>query len=378
MMRDQSQSGLVRARVFGSMTRRGFVAGSGAVSVLVLGGVPLHSARAATTVTFVGWQGYDTPLAEYAKQNDIVIDATYIGDSNQIISKLTSGAVGTVDLVTPNAPYVPLLVKLDTLASFDESKLPNLAKVLPLFADNASVRSEGKLYAVPYVWGAVPMMYDPAAIPEAPQSWRDLLKPEYTDKVAMLDNLNNIQLAAKVVTDAEVPTRLTQDQLAQAVDFLIDVKKQSRVIATSYGDMADAMARGEVVITFNGWEVMVNMAAKKGKTIAYTYPQEGTFGWCDCYCIVKDAPNLEVAHALANEAISVPVQLKAGQNELLGIVNTDAITELSPEAKALYPYDTIDEFSKRVGIYPAAPLEPEGDIATFDDWKKEYLRFKNA
>ena len=69
------------------------------------------------------------------------------------------------------------------------------------------------------------------------------------------------------------------------------MKKQSRIIAASYGDMADAMARGEIVITFNGWEVMVNMAEKKGKKIAYTYPKEGTFGWCDSYCIVKDAPN---------------------------------------------------------------------------------------
>ena len=122
----------------------------------------------------------------------------------------------------------------------------------------------------------------------------DVLKPEYDGKVAMLDNLNNIQLAASVVTDAKVPTRLTPEQLAKAVDFLIEVKRQTRVIATSYGDMADAMARGEVAITFNGWEVMVNMARKKGKEIAYTYPQEGTFGWCDCYCIVEDAPNNDV------------------------------------------------------------------------------------
>ena len=36
----------------------------------------------------------------------------------------------------------------------------------------------------------------------------------------MLDNLINILLAAKVVTDAAVPTRLTKDQLKAAVDFL--------------------------------------------------------------------------------------------------------------------------------------------------------------
>ena len=85
-----------------------------------------------------------------------------------------------------------------------------------------------------------------------------------------------------------------------------------------------------------------------------------------------------MAHALANEAISVPVQVKAGENELLGIVNTDAIAELPAEVKAFYPYDDIEGFSKKVGFYPVAPLEPEAGIASFDDWKKEYLRFKNA
>jgi spermidine/putrescine-binding protein len=377
-MRDLLEHGLLRVRTLGTLSRRGFMAGAGAALGTAFSGLPIGKASAATSVTFVGWQGYDTPLADYAKAHDIVVDATYIGDSNQIISKLTSGGVGSVDIVTPNAIYVPLLVKLNTLSPIDETKLTNLGKVLPFFLNNPAVRIDGKLYAVPYVWGGVPMMYDPAAIPTAPESWKDLLKPEYAGKVAMLDNLNNILLAAKVVTDAEIPTRLTKEQLKQAVDFLLEVKKQSRVIAASYGDMADAMARGEVIITFNGWEVMVNMAAKKNKKIAYTYPKEGTFGWCDSYCIVRDAPNLDISHALANEAISEAVQVKAGVNELLGIVNTDAIAKLPAETKALYPYDHIDEFSQRVGFYPVAPLEPEGDVATFDEWKQEYLRFKNA
>jgi hypothetical protein len=48
------------------------------------------------------------------------------------------------------------------------------------------------------------------------------------------------------------------------------------------------------------------------------------------------------------------------------------------EARALYPYDDLEGFSKKVGFFPVAPLKAEGDIASFDDWKKEYLRFKNA
>src|SRR4051794_23507844 len=131
-----SDSGLLQVRLFGSLTRRGFVAGTGALAAgYAVDSGAVRPAQAATTVTFVGWQGYDTPIGDYAKAHDVVIDATYIGDSNQIISKLTSGGVGSVDIVTPNATYVPLLVKLDTLAPIDEKKLANLGKVLPFFLD---------------------------------------------------------------------------------------------------------------------------------------------------------------------------------------------------------------------------------------------------
>jgi len=375
-MRDMTGTGLLRFRSFGTISRRGFIAGSGAAIGMGLVGGSIGPALASTTVTFVGWQGYDVPLADYAKAHDIVIDPTYIGDSNQIISKLNSGGVGTVDIVTPNATYVPVLVKLNTLSPIDESKIPNLSKVMPFFLNNPAVRIDGKLYAVPYCWGGVPLTYDPSVITTPPDSWKDILKPEYAGKIAIIDNLNNIQLAARVVTDAKIPTRLTADQLKASVDFLISVKKQARIVAATYGDMADAMARGEVVITFNGSEEMVNMGKKKGKKIAYVYPKEGTFGWCDCFCIVRDAPNMDIAHSLANEAIGVPAQLKAGAND--AIVNTEAIAQLPPEIKAIFPYDHIEDFSKRAGFYPVPPFKPEGDIVSFDQWKQEYLRFKNA
>jgi spermidine/putrescine-binding protein len=280
--------------------------------------------------------------------------------------------------VTPYMGYVPLLVASGLLQPFDESKLPNLDRVHPVFKNNPNIRIDGKLYAAPFVWGGVPMMYDPAVVTTKPTSWYDVLKPEYKGKVGMTESLNNILLASVIVNKTPTPSQITTDQLKAAVDFLIQVKANSRLVAASYGELADAMARGEVVITFNGWEVMKKMAADKGKVIEYTYPKEGTFGWLDNYCIVKDAPNVAVAHELANAALSVPVQLTAGNVSLLGIVNLDAIAKLEPAKRAIYPYDDIEGFGKTAGFYPIEPLKPDGVHATFADWNKEYVRFKNA
>jgi spermidine/putrescine transport system substrate-binding protein len=373
-----SKSGVVRLRSFGRVSRRGFMQGAAALGGLAAAGLAPPRARAATSVKFVGFQEYDTALSEYMKAHDITMDSTYIGGSTEILAKLSAGGVGSIDIVTPYMGYVPLLVASDLLDPIDESLVPNLAHVHPVFKNNPNIRIDGKLYAAPFVWGGVPMMYDPAVIPTAPTSWYDVLKPEYKGKVGMTQSLNNILLASVIVNKTDTPSQITKEQLKAAVDFLIQVKANSRLVAASYGELADVMARGEVVITFNGWEVMKKMAADKGKKIEYTYPKEGTFGWLDNYCIVKNAPNRAVAHELANAALSLPVQLKAGNEDLLGIVNLEAIAKLDPAKRAIYPYDDIEGFGKRAGFYPIEPLKPDGKHATFEDWNKEYVRFKNA
>ena len=376
----EGKNGLIRLRSFGHVSRRGFLQGAAGLGALTaVASLPGRRAEAATSVRFVGFQEYDTALGDYMKAHDITMDSTYIGGSTEILAKLSAGGVGSIDLVTPYMGYVPLLVASGLLQPIDESKVPNLDRVHPVFRNNPNIRIDGKLYEAPFVWGGVPMMYDPAVVKTKPDSWYDVLKPEYKGKVGMTESLNNILLASVIVNKGvEIPSMITREQLAKAVDFLIQVKANSRLVAASYGELADAMARGEVVITFNGWEVMKKMAADKGKVIEYTYPKEGTFGWLDNYCIVKDAPNVAVAHELANAALSVPVQLTAGNVSLLGIVNLDAIAKLEPAKRAIYPYDDIEGFGKTAGFYRIEPLKPDGLHATFDDWNKEYVRFKNS
>ena len=128
------------------------------------------------------------------------------------------------------------------------------------------------------------MMYDPAVYPTPPEAWIDLLKPEYTGKVGMMDDpLGNMMLGARIATDAKLPTLLTPEQLDKVIELLIAMKKQSRAVTVSWGDLADALARGDVSVTYNGWETVQKFAADKGKKIAYTYPKEGTYAWLDNY-----------------------------------------------------------------------------------------------
>ena len=373
-------TGLIRVRSIGTTTRRGFNIGVAALAGAAVTGVAPRPARAATSVTFLGWQGYDEPLVYdgFAKKEDVNLATTYIGNNDEIITKLTSGGVGQIDIVTPYMGYVPLLVAADLIQPIDESKVPNLSQVMPIFRNDKNINVDGKLYSVPFTWGSGPMMYDPALFSTPPASWHDLLKPELKGKVGMMDDpLGNMMLAA-IITGAPDATRLTRDQLTAAIDFLIKVKRQSRVVAVSWGDMADALSRGDITITYSGWETIKKFCADKGKKIDYTYPKEGTFAWLDNYCLAKDAPNTDLDYALCNRIISVPAQVHLAENAIQAIVNRQAIDQLKPDIRQIYAYDDIENFGRKAKFYTFPPIKPEGDLTTYQDWLQEYERFKTA
>ena len=372
---------LIRVRSYGMMNRRQFGAGLSALGAMAGTGLAGSAASAEVEITFLGWQGYDAPLLvdDWVGKNGIKLATTYIGNNDEIITKLTSGGLGQIDIVTPYMGYIPLLAKTGLIDPVDTSLVPNLDKVLPLFRNDSNVNVDGVLYSVPFTWGSAPMMYDPATYPTAPSSWKDLLKPEFTGKVGMMDDpLGNLMLAAVVGTDAEFATLLTADQLKAAVDFLIAIKKQSRLVAVSWGDLADALSRGDITVTYSGWETIKKFCADKGKTIEYTYPNEGTFAWLDNYCIAKDAPHKAEAHLVANEIISVPAQKNLAETAIQAIVNSDAIAALDPAIKALYPYDDIENFGKKAKFFAFPPSESDGKHTTYTEWLAEYDRFKTA
>ena len=375
-------NGLIRTRSFGAMSRRDLMKGAAAMGTLAATGLGSRSAAAATNVSMFGWQDYDAGLrvGDFLSKNDIDVTFTGIGNNDEIISRLAAGGAGQIDIVTPYMGYIPFLAASELIEPIDESLVPNLAKVPEVFRNDSNVIVNGTRYSVPFTWGSAPMAYDPAVIPNAPESWNDIFKPEYKGKVGMADDpIGNQMLAAILATDAEVPTMLTADQLEQATQFLIKIKKDAaRQLAVSWGELANALSRSEVVITFSGGEFLKKFAADAGKTIEFTYPKEGTFAWLDSYCIAKGAPNREAAHKCANQALDVDGQVAFGEKTFQAIVIPEAIEKLQPATKALYPYDNLGEFEKKAKFFPMPPLEPDGKHASYADWQAAYQKFKAA
>ena len=364
-----------------ALTRRRLLAGMGAAGAVVIAGAP-RRALAATTMTWMGWQGYETPIlsGSFIKDNDIDFQPTFIASNEEIITKLQAGGIGRTDLITMYFGYLPLMYEGGLLEPIDSSKLPQFADLIPQFTSQPAIHAGDKLLDVPWNWGSLPLMYDPAAVSGVPESWLDILKPEYKGKVAMVDDpLGNLLIWGTVVTGKPMGTILTKAEMAEVIDKLIDIKKNhARAWFASYGDMADAFARNEVVVSAIGWEAVAVWAKAKGKVIKYTIPKEGTGMFMDCLCIPKESPHLDLTYKMISHIISPDPQKVFATEQSAGITNLKTVPNLPPELAAAYNYADIDGFMKKARLQPVPPTQEQNGIATYDDFLNEYQRLQKA
>lgn len=375
-------SGLLALAQQSSLSRRSLMAGIAALGGAAALGLPGRPAYAATTMTWMGWQGYETPIkaGTFLKDNDIDFQPTFIASNEEIISKLQAGGIGKTDIITMYFGYLPLMADGGLLEPVDPTKIAQFGDLIPQFTGNDAIRKDGQLYGVPWNWGSLPLMYDPAAVPEAPESWMDLMKPEFTKKVAMVDDpLGNLLIWGTVVTGKPMGTLLTRDEMKKVIDTLIEIKtKQARAFFASYGDMADAFARNEVTASAIGWEAVAVWAKAKGKEIKYTIPKEGTGMFMDCLCIPKDSPHVDLTYKMINHIVSPEPQKIFATEQSAGITNLKTVPMLPPELAQSYNYADLDGFMKKARLQPVPPTEYDGTIATYDDFLAEYARLQKA
>jgi spermidine/putrescine transport system substrate-binding protein len=338
----------------------------------------LASLVAAQTLNLLVWQGYDDAKAALPlKKKGVKINAQYVANNDEFITKLRGGGLGRYDIVTPYFGYIVPLVKANLITPIDYTMLPYSRAYIKQFYKPKWNTFNGQTYSAPLVWGDTPIVYRPDLLKKLPASWLDLRKPYYKGKVVMWDDgYGHILLFSKVIHGPAHPNLMTKSQLSDVVKVLKEIKKNAVTIAPSHGDAADIIARGDGALQTEGWAYVKALIEKKGKPAALYTPKEGSFVWCDSYCIARNAPHEDVAYQFINTMNSAKGQGIIGTDVASGVTNRQAIRYQSPDVRKLYRYTGTEAFFKKNGFYGIPPLTPTGKLTTLSDWNKAWENVK--
>jgi putative spermidine/putrescine transport system substrate-binding protein/spermidine/putrescine transport system substrate-binding protein len=220
-----------------------------------------------------------------------------------MLTKLQAGGAENYDVLSPVNSDIKALVAAELTEPFDLSLLKNRDKLLPDYEEHPDIVLDGEHYMIPFVWGTDTVIHNKEHIPEV-NSWGVLFDPKYKGRLAVQDSaMFTIGLTAIYLgfTDPS-PFDLTDAQLEDVKQRLIEAKPLWRTIWTNYTDVNNLLIAGDVWAA-QGFLAMVEPVRQQGVDVGWAFVDEGSMGWFSGITMVKGTSQRELIHKFADYCI---------------------------------------------------------------------------
>ncbi|PCH71257.1 MAG: ABC transporter substrate-binding protein [Rhodobacteraceae bacterium] len=287
------------------MTKKRFLGCAGIASICV---ATLASASTAGELNILTWEGYADPsvIEPFEAATGCKVSATYVGSNDDFAPKLAAGG-GVFDIVTPSIDTTFSLIEAGFVQEIDISRISAWGDLYKQFTTADGIQKDGKIYGVPYAWGAIPFMYRKDKFDTPPTSIAALWDPALKGRVSLWDDKSALYVAARLNGDMNIYS-LSDEQIAAAQVKLIEQRPNIRKYWSTAGELVDLFKSDEVWIsnTWGGYQSA--LLADEGVEVVEFIPEEGAEGWMDSNMIVTGTPNEECAYQFLNMAVSAEGQ----------------------------------------------------------------------
>ena len=199
--------------------------------------------------------------------------------------------------------------------------VPNYKTISPFLKNGNWNSVDGQMYGIPHGWGANLLMYNPATVTTAPDSWGAVFDKSsaYKGKVTAYDSPIYIADAALYLMSSKPslgikdPYSLTTKQLAAAVSLL---KEQGSNVGEYWADYTKEVQAFESGTSEIGttWQVIANTINADNKVKVDTViPKEGATGWSDTWMISSKAKDPNCMYMWMNWITSPKVNAEVAE-----------------------------------------------------------------
>lgn len=280
-------------------TRRGFVALTGAA--LAAGLASSRNARAATTITVLNWQGYGTDetwaVKAFTEKTGIQVVHDYFSSEAEMLTRLRTNP-GAYDVVLINSARSQQAAGEDLLSTIDFSKLPNAEGLSPELRNHSNLKTNGKIYGAPWVWGITALAIRDGD--KTPDSYAALGDPAYAGRVALFDDaVTGVAIGALLSgQDMNHPTNL-----AAVKEKIKAFKPNVKLLWSSEDQWNKSFAAKEFDLSVFWSGASVRSRRNSKLPVTFVVPKEGGIGWLDSLSIPATAPHPDAGLAFINDMI---------------------------------------------------------------------------
>ena len=260
----------------------------------------------ADTLHVLSWPGYadDDLVKVFEARTGHQVSVTFVDSDEALWDRVRQNQGRNFDVFAVNTAELQRYIQADLVSPIDTKAIPNIARQLPRFrqADHIKgLRHNGKVFAVPYTYAEMGLIYDRQQVTKPPTSITTLWDPHYQGKVLLYNSsTHNFSLAAQSLGISD-PFKLADNQWASVVDQLIALRRNAMGFYTGPEEsVTQFQQRHAVLMLANYGSQQVQLIRAAGADVGYAIPQEGALAWLDTWAITRRAKNLPLAHAWIN------------------------------------------------------------------------------
>jgi len=286
---------------------------AGAFASLVLLALPAQAAEALRVLT---WPGYADPdiVRVFEQRTGRRVEVTVIDSDEALWSKIQGddsptnagkdNAPEQFDVFAVNTAELQRYVRQGLVRPIRTAAIPNLSRLLPRFREPAAlpgVAHAGEVFAVPYAYAEMGLIYDRNQLAQAPTSISALWDPRFRGRVlAYNGGVHNVSLAAQSLGLPD-PYRLRGGDWREVVDRLIELRRNVLTFYSRPEESAELFRRRNVTLMLaNYGSQQVRLLQQAGANVGYVIPSEGALAWLDCWAITRNARDPALAEAWIN------------------------------------------------------------------------------
>lgn len=314
-----------------------------------------RAASAATEFRILAWEGYAEKawVDAFQEATGATASITYAGSVDEMFAKMQGAQGADFDVVSIDTSAFDRYTKAGLLQPIDLSKVANAANLDAAFANVGPLMREGGQFGIPFAWGSLPLVYDKAQFPTAPDSWNVMWDESLAQKLIALDDANNSIVLGAMVLGLPSPFNLSDAEFDQVKQKLIEQKRLLLTYYAGFDEGVSVFTQSGIAAMFSMGEPQVPALIKQGVDAAMVIPKEGAIGWLDCWAISAGAKDSALAHAWINACLDksvgnhLTVELSYGNTTDAAVNTAQGFTYADKLVWLLAP----ENFEKRVAVW---------------------------
>lgn len=271
------------------------------------------------------WPGYaDADLVkQFEQRHGVKVEVTLVSNDDVLRSKLARNNGNDYDLVAANTAEIEYYVSQQLLQPLQPARIANTARQLWRFRDYPKIPGithDNKVYAIPYTYSEMGLIYDRSQFSEPPQSITSLWDPRLQGRVLAFDgSAHNFSLASQA--RGRDPFRIAADDFPQLAEQLIALRRNVLAFYSLPEEAASLFLEHRIALLWaNYGRQQLKQLRDAGADVGYVIPREGALAWLDCWAISRGAHDPALAAAWIDFSLEAPMSRALVERQ--GLSNT--------------------------------------------------------